>query len=359
MAATSALITVIDASTGVSTVEAVDANIFGNEVLSSRPASGANVGDIFIVLDTANSFFRWDIWDGSAWQQIESKKSNRTATTDPTVGDDSGDGYDVGSIWVNTTSDEVFICADSSSGAAVWQSSAGGSVPTWAQTLASGSSSGGTDPLISDGDSIVGEDNGAGDGGNIPITAGSSTGGGGDGGDILLTPGSGNGAGVDGIVQVNGPKHYASSATDPTSPTPADGDRYYNTTLDMEMRYDATRAKWLSVETATFHGSDAGALTNGTYQQIGNMRMTSVRGWEAIFDGTIVALGWTRNDSDASSWDVTLNGTTAVSVATAAQGGRDVTLNTDVTQGQVVGIRNGGPNTMSNTSVWLRVKWRA
>lgn len=43
------------------------------------------------------------------------------ATVDPTVTDDSVAGYAVGSHWVNTTSDAVFICADSSAGAAVWQ----------------------------------------------------------------------------------------------------------------------------------------------------------------------------------------------------------------------------------------------
>lgn len=47
--------------------------------------------------------------------------NNTSAITDPTINEDSGDGYVVGSIWVNVTGDKVFICVDSTVGAAVWQ----------------------------------------------------------------------------------------------------------------------------------------------------------------------------------------------------------------------------------------------
>lgn len=47
-------------------------------------------------------------------------KNNNTATTDPTTGDDSADGYTVGSIWVNTSTDRVHICVDNTAGSAVW-----------------------------------------------------------------------------------------------------------------------------------------------------------------------------------------------------------------------------------------------
>lgn len=52
-----------------------------------------------------------------------------TATADPGVGDDSGDGYVVGTLWINTSSDEAFVLVDSTLGAAVWISTtAGGSL---------------------------------------------------------------------------------------------------------------------------------------------------------------------------------------------------------------------------------------
>ena len=46
--------------------------------------------------------------------------NNFTATTTPTVDDDAGDGYSVGSRWLNTTTGQVFTCQNSTAGAAVW-----------------------------------------------------------------------------------------------------------------------------------------------------------------------------------------------------------------------------------------------
>jgi hypothetical protein len=45
---------------------------------------------------------------------------NMAASTDPTVNDDTGDGYEVGSHWFNTTADRAFVALDVSTGAAVW-----------------------------------------------------------------------------------------------------------------------------------------------------------------------------------------------------------------------------------------------
>lgn len=47
-------------------------------------------------------------------------KNNLSATTDPSATDDSGSGYAVGSVWINTTTDEAYRCVDASAGAAVW-----------------------------------------------------------------------------------------------------------------------------------------------------------------------------------------------------------------------------------------------
>jgi len=53
-------------------------------------------------------------------------KSNLAAAVDPTVNEDSGDGYSVGSVWINTTADKVFFAADVAVGAAVWKEAGGG-----------------------------------------------------------------------------------------------------------------------------------------------------------------------------------------------------------------------------------------
>ena len=47
-------------------------------------------------------------------------QNNYAATTAPTVTDDSGAGYAVGSEWIDVTNDNSYVCADASVGAAVW-----------------------------------------------------------------------------------------------------------------------------------------------------------------------------------------------------------------------------------------------
>ena len=48
--------------------------------------------------------------------------TNKTdATSAPTTGDDSGDGYSVGSVWIDVTNDKSYVCVDSTSSAAVWK----------------------------------------------------------------------------------------------------------------------------------------------------------------------------------------------------------------------------------------------
>jgi hypothetical protein len=51
---------------------------------------------------------------------LTGRLDNLTATTDPTTGDDSADGYAAGSLWLNTTSGHAWLCFDASVGAAVW-----------------------------------------------------------------------------------------------------------------------------------------------------------------------------------------------------------------------------------------------
>lgn len=47
-------------------------------------------------------------------------KNNLTATSDPTTSDDKTEGYSFGSNWVNTNTNETFLCLDNTEDAAVW-----------------------------------------------------------------------------------------------------------------------------------------------------------------------------------------------------------------------------------------------
>ena len=47
-------------------------------------------------------------------------RNNNSASSNPTVTDDSGSGYAVGSVWLNTANDRIFICVNNTSNAALW-----------------------------------------------------------------------------------------------------------------------------------------------------------------------------------------------------------------------------------------------
>jgi hypothetical protein len=51
---------------------------------------------------------------------VENVLNNYTAITTPTINDDSGDGYTIGSTWVNTSTGSTFILTDPTITAAVW-----------------------------------------------------------------------------------------------------------------------------------------------------------------------------------------------------------------------------------------------
>jgi hypothetical protein len=157
----------------------------------------------------------------------------------------------------------------------------------------------------------------------------------------------------------SGRTDYGTLATNPAG-VPNDGDIYYNSSLQMEMRYDAFRSKWLSIESTEFIFRRDGNNAPGQYYRTADGRvMSATLGWYAVRSGTIVSLGYTRTDADAASAEITANGGTIASVASAATGGRDITLNADFTFGQVLAARNAAAgNTTSNFVGWIRVKWR-
>lgn len=105
---------------------------FGLLILSMSSAKADDVG-IFvrppnkIAAPVANKTFTFDPtdgalkgYDGSSWQNKTLPKINLTATTGPVVTDDEGDGYAVGSFWLDTVGAQFYVCTDASTGAAEW-----------------------------------------------------------------------------------------------------------------------------------------------------------------------------------------------------------------------------------------------
>lgn len=106
-------------------------NILTNNSGTARPAYAVAGTDW---LDTTTTPWVWKFFDGTddisigtvnattnSFQSSGVRLDNITATTNPDVNDDSADGYSAGSVWVNTTTDEIYFATDVAVGAAVWR----------------------------------------------------------------------------------------------------------------------------------------------------------------------------------------------------------------------------------------------
>lgn len=162
------------------------------------------------------------------------------------------------------------------------------------------------------------------------------------------------------LPSINGPRIYPNSATDPILPPPVDGDMYYNTVLSMEMRYDGGRSKWLSTESVTLQfGRNGRTAVNQFYRGVNGRVLSATTGYPSLYNGTVVAFGYTRTDTDAATFEVTSSGVTVASVASAANSGTDLTINANVNQNSVLALRNAaGGNRTANVQAWAKIKWR-
>jgi hypothetical protein len=79
---------------------------------------------------------------------IAPARSLISSTVDPTVTDDSSDGYSIGSVWINTTADLAYTLVDATVGAAVWQTSVGGADLSWDAATSTVASASGTDATL-------------------------------------------------------------------------------------------------------------------------------------------------------------------------------------------------------------------
>lgn len=68
------------------------------------------------------------IWDPSLGERSANLAltNNFAATNNPAAANDTSQGYSVGSIWINTTTNAIFQCTNPAKGAAVWVETAAG-----------------------------------------------------------------------------------------------------------------------------------------------------------------------------------------------------------------------------------------
>lgn len=91
--------------------------------------AGYSVGSIWINVTDGKAFTLVDATAGAAvWIEGGGGSgvlNNWSATVDPTVNDDSGDGYAQGSLWYNVNKspeiNQLHICLDATAGAAIWR----------------------------------------------------------------------------------------------------------------------------------------------------------------------------------------------------------------------------------------------
>ena len=69
--------------------------------------------------------------DIRGWLNTIRRKNNFIATIDPTVNDDIDLGYEIGSTWINITTDTVWRCFNSADGVALWLELSAGVAGAW------------------------------------------------------------------------------------------------------------------------------------------------------------------------------------------------------------------------------------
>jgi hypothetical protein len=98
---------------------------------------------LLVLRDTTGKFY-FSADNAVSWHKLENTK-NKISASNPTINDDSGAGYSIGSRWINTSTDREWVCMDATVGAAVWVLVTEATVPGWVEivpttTLAGGES---------------------------------------------------------------------------------------------------------------------------------------------------------------------------------------------------------------------------
>ncbi len=112
---------------GVGTTEALDAGTIGAGTINAivgkiNCPTAFNVGAAGVLRLLVSSCAGVETVNAAANVRVtKAKRNNYAAATNPAITDDANDGYDVGSVWINTTADLMYVCVDATVGAAIWE----------------------------------------------------------------------------------------------------------------------------------------------------------------------------------------------------------------------------------------------
>ncbi len=160
---------------------------------------------------------------------------------------------------------------------------------------------------------------------------------------------------------INGTRFYTSSNSDPLSPSPNAGDRYYNNFVNMEMIYDDSRGKWLSNECIKYYFGRNGTTAPGSfYKDFNGITFTSERGYLMPFSGTIISLTFNSENVLSSIMEILSNGIILTAISSSSNTGSFNNLNIDFLEGEKLSFRNqfNDGNDTINVVGSVRVKWR-
>jgi hypothetical protein len=88
----------------------------GTAAYIAAKGAAATYGDVF----ADSTDYKIKFYNGTMWQIIDTTKNNTNAILAPTINDDFGNGYIVGSKWFDTTNDKIYMAIDVTVGAAIW-----------------------------------------------------------------------------------------------------------------------------------------------------------------------------------------------------------------------------------------------
>lgn len=142
---------------------------------------------------------------------------------------------------------------------------------------------------------------------------------------------------------------------------PRPGMMYYDTNLGLHMFWDSSRSKWLSFESLSLWFGRTGNTAVGSYYRgVGNKTFSATIGLYAFQAGTVIALGYTRSDTDAATFEVVSSGSQIATLASSAISGCSVSLDGDFTAAGILAVRNQtGGNAVKDVQGWFRIRWRA